>query len=108
MSTTKTIIIAKDFSEEPIGRYPEDSPDCGQNFRENLLAPSLRANDVVIVNLDGTEGYGSSFLEEAFGGLVRKCGFSKSELTRKLQLISEEDTSLITEIQEYIDTASSK
>ncbi|MCK5295500.1 MAG: DUF4325 domain-containing protein, partial [Alphaproteobacteria bacterium] len=48
---------------------------------------------------DGTAPYGSSFLEEAFGGLIRK-GMD----IKKLELESK-DSLLIKEIQTYMDKA---
>ena len=56
------------------------------------------------IELDGTEGYGSSFLEEAFGGLVRLRGFGAEELHRLVTLISDEDESIPIEIWDYIDS----
>jgi hypothetical protein len=84
---SKTIYIARDFSPAPAGRYPEDGPYNGQRFREALLLPAIRENDEVLVNLDDTGGYGSSFLEEAFGGLIR-AGFTASQLHQKLKVVS--------------------
>jgi hypothetical protein len=63
------INIARDFSKVPVGRFRTDGPDSGQRFREDFLVPSLKKGDVVVI-LDGTEGYPSSFIEEAFGGLL--------------------------------------
>jgi len=51
------------------------------------LIPALKEYEKVIVDLDGTSGYGSSFLEEAFGGLVRK-GFTSAALAEKLTIQS--------------------
>lgn len=78
-----TISVAHDFSETPIGRYPKDDKFCGANFRDNLLIPKLQNGAHVQVRLDEVEGYGSSFLEEAFGGLVR-AGFTESDLRTRL------------------------
>jgi hypothetical protein len=100
----KQLSIAHDFSREPLGRVYADSDSSGQLFREKLLAPALQKHDVVVVSLDGTEGYGSSFLEEAFGGLVRHHGF-KAEDVQRLKFISNEDDSLISEIAGYISDA---
>lgn len=86
--TEKLIVIAKDFSPSPIGRYRSDSETSGEAFRVDHLAPALRSYDRVTVDLDGTDGYGSSFLEEAFGGLIRKEGFTENQLKNKLQIIS--------------------
>lgn len=85
----KTISIAKDFTEVPAGRYLSDGDWTGEKFRLNFLAPALEAADKenpVIVDINDVEGYGSSFLEEAFGGLVRKGGYTKEQLAELLQI----------------------
>lgn len=84
---TRTISLAVDFSPSPAGRYRDDGPFPGERFRDELLLPAIKASDLVVVDLEGTELAGSSFLEEAFGGLVR-AGVSEDTLKRKLQLKS--------------------
>jgi hypothetical protein len=81
-----SISIAKEFSDTPAGRFKSDGPFSGEVFREKLLHPALVAHEEVEVNLDGALGYGSSFLEEAFGGLVREHGMTNEELRRKLHV----------------------
>lgn len=100
-----TINIAKDFSKFPAGRFKSDGPFSGEHFRDDLLAPALQNNDYVEVILDKTMGYGSSFLEEAFGGLVRVYKYSKEVLHKKLKIIYEEDPIVISDIWQYIDEA---
>jgi hypothetical protein len=82
----KLIKIATDYSDTPLGRYPEDGRFNGERFREDFLVPALRNNDLVTIDLDDVEGYGSSFLEESFGGLVREGHFTAQDLRRKLQI----------------------
>jgi hypothetical protein len=79
------INIAKDFSDVPLGRYPTDGNFSGERFREERLRPALQKGNVV-VNIDGTEGYGSSFLDEAFGGLVRKKYYNAADLHSRLTI----------------------
>ncbi len=101
----KVINIASEFSDEPYGRYPEDGPDNGTKFRDEFIYPFIQdEGSIVEINLDGAEGYGSSFLEEAFGGLVRHYKIRYEELRRKLTFISEDDPSLVDEIWDYIKT----
>lgn len=83
----KTIKISKDFSDNPIGRYKDDSNYSGERFREEFLIPALRSKETVIVDIDDVQGYSSSFLEEAFGGLVSKGHFTKAELSCNLKII---------------------
>jgi len=100
-------VNVKDFSEFPGPRREAIGPNSGEKFRDTVLLPVIIANpsEKIIVNLDGTAGYGSSFLEEAFGGLVRK-GVKVSKLEEIIaNLVSTEDESLIDEIREYIAEA---
>ena len=82
----RTIKIATDFSRYPGGRFRDDGPNSGQEFREDFLVPALAdavsTNGQVVVTLDGAAAYASSFLEEAFGGLVRTSGINPNVVTR--------------------------
>jgi hypothetical protein len=78
------ISVAQDFSETPAGRYITDGPYSGQHFRDEMLFPALKEYDRVVVDLDGTLGYGSSFLEETFGGLIRECRMTLEQIDKKL------------------------
>lgn len=98
----KQINLALEFSEYPAGRYRSDGKYSGQAFREDFLVPALRSGEKVAINLDGAMGYGSSFLEEAFGGLIRDEGFTAQQVLDNLQIISGDDPSLIEEITEYL------
>lgn len=103
----KIIDVSRDFSAFPSGRFPADGPFNGTRFREEILVPALRSGDVVRVKLDGVSGFGSSFLEEAFGGLVRVEGFSPSDLKARLE-IEFQDSGLAfyhDSIREFIDIA---
>lgn len=68
------IDVGRDFSPTPGPRLRTSGPWSGEEFRERFLEPPLRRGDVVEVDLDGVVGYTMSFLEEAFGGLVRVFG----------------------------------
>lgn len=97
----KTISIAKDFSRYPAGRFESDGPYSGEAFRKKSLEPAIRNHEKITIDLDGTRGYGSSFLEEAFGGLVR-AGFSPGEI-KNLLSFKTSDKSLEAEILSYIE-----
>lgn len=79
-----TINVVKDFNKRPYGRYPDDGEGCGELFRKNKLAPALREHDQVHVVLDGYNRYGRSFLDEAFGGLIREEKFKWADLKERL------------------------
>lgn len=100
----KKIYIADDFSDMPYGRYEKDGPDNGQRFREEYLLPALIKFDEVQVYMDGALGYGSSFLDEAFAGLFRNEGISKSEIKSKLKLFCSQNY-IVESIWDYIEEA---
>ena len=89
---TTVINIGKDFSRTPGGRLINDGPFSGQLFRDRTLLPALKTaverGDVVRVVLDGPRGYLSSFLEEAFGGLVRSGAFDQKQLRGSLEIVA--------------------
>ena len=83
----KIINIANDFSSAPAGRFPEDGPFNGTTFREHFLVPALSDGAELTIDLEGVSGFGSSFLEEAFGGLVRINHFDKNDLLTRIKVI---------------------
>ena len=85
-----TYRIADEFSKTPGGRFKKHGPFSGEEFREDvlrdLLGQAISAGDRLLIILDGTHGYGSSFLEEAFGGLIRLRMFDREQVQRHLEL----------------------
>ena len=65
-----------DFVPYPGGRFVSDGEYSGEWFREQILVPALNQaiqnHEKLTVILDGVPGYGISFLEEAFGGIIRE------------------------------------
>lgn len=83
------IFVATDFTKYPGPRYRTSGPFSGQQFREDYIAPKLleaiESNDVLVVVLDDVAGYGSSFLDEAFAGLIR-AGFTPIQVAQHLRI----------------------
>jgi hypothetical protein len=103
--TSLIVSVARDFSATPGGRYEKDGEFSGEAFRTKIVLPQLleamRAGDKLHVNLDGTAGYATSFLEEAFGGLVR---YLKRSI--KGTLVVESDNPIrLREVEGYIADA---
>ena len=98
------VSVAKDFTRFPAGRYKSKGSTSGEAFRELFLEGPISRGETVTVNFDGTVGYGSSFLEEAFGGLVRKLGLPADYVIRHL-VLNASDTSICDEVREYIHDA---
>lgn len=84
------INIGKQFSDDPSGRYYTDGKGSGEEFREEVLIPSLNeakegSKKILIILDDEVEGYGSSFLVEAFAGVVKFGHMKASDLIELLE-----------------------
>lgn len=97
-------VKVRDYTDCPGPRMAKTGPGSGEEFRDSFLLKALRDNPdkIIAVDLDGTAGYGSSFLEESFGGLIRAGIPFERVLLVCDNLISNEDPSLIDEIKEYV------
>jgi hypothetical protein len=99
--------ISKEFSETPGPRDRSEGAYSGEQFLEELLRPAfikaVAAKEPLIIDLDGTEGYATSFLEAAFGGLARL--YTAELLLGVLQFKSEDEPYLVDEIKQYIKDA---
>lgn len=106
------IKIARDFTSTPGSRYIKEGLHSGELFRDTILFPKLeeaiKKELKVEVDLDGTAGYGTSFLEETFGGLVREKNMEIEVINKHLELISKEEEYLIEDIHHYIQDAEAK
>ena len=80
------IKVAEQFSRTPGGRYKIDGRFSGEEFREKLLEPAIATGQRVTVDFDGVLGLSASFLEEAFGGLIRHHPSHKESLLNQIEL----------------------
>ena len=100
-----TISLADDFTPAPLGR------NKGREFRDSILLPKIReaeqSNETVVVSMDGAEGFGSSFAEEAFAGLVAEGHYTAKRLRELLKVESNDDglKSYIDLLWEYVEDA---
>lgn len=103
------LIKIKDFSLTPGSRNKDEGTkaNSGQEYREDFLEPefkmAIEGNYKLLVDLDGTVGYGTSWLEEVFGGLARKYG--NNRVLNLLEFKSDEEPYLIDDIKDYINEA---
>jgi hypothetical protein len=99
--------VARDFTTTPGHRYRKQGSWSGEEFRDDHLLPlfkrAVAAGARLRVELAGTQGYATSFLEEAFGGLSRLEG--RAVVERHLDLVYDEDHVVIAEIKGYIKSA---
>lgn len=105
MARTVEIDIARDFSSEPFGRYPFHGPASGERFRDEFLVGPLREGHDVLVDIDGVTGLSSSFLDEAFAGLVRKGILTQATFFQRVRIKSERDPSYIQDVVDYVSEA---
>ena len=102
--------IAREFTLFPGPRFRTEGEHSGQEFREDLLRPRFldaqRAGGVLHVDLDGTVGYATSFLEEAFGGLARE--FGPEKVTKGIEIICNDEPYLEDQVRDYILRAKKK
>lgn len=91
-----------DFTEYPGVRYIAQGEDTGEEFYFAKIKPAFEQcileNKKLVVDLDDTAGYASSFLDECFGNLVYD--FDYNEIQKKLQIISTQEPDWINVIFE--------
>ena len=93
----KNTIYLNTFSKEPFGRYESDGPFSGEIFRKTKLLPAIKniavgSTDVIEIDIDNIDvDLGSSFLEEAFGGLVRYDNIPRDIIKNHIIIKSQDD-----------------
>lgn len=109
MRENKVFCVKESFSKTPGPRYMKEGEYSGELFRESLLYSAVKNaidnEDTLLIDLDGTSGYGTSFLEEAFGGLIRKNKLSYEAIERTIKIKSEEEDYLVDDIKQYLKDA---
>ena len=104
---TDLLQIATDFSPTPGPRSPLEGDCSGEEFLEKVLEPRFKRavenGAKLVINLDGAEGYATSFLEASFGGLARK--YDIALVLSTIEIVSEDEPLLKEEIVSYIKEA---
>lgn len=103
------IKILTDFSYTPGPRYIKEGRFSGEEFRKacllDAIEKAIKADEILTVDLDGTAGYGRSFFEESFGGLIRIDGLDYESVTSHLEIVSEEEPEWKDKIAAYMKKA---
>lgn len=97
------IDIGNDFARHLGARYRTDGKNSGEEFREDVLEPAFAKNDLIVIDLDSIGGYSASFMEEAFGGLVRRFGLPT--VNEKLRFDAIKRAYLVPIIQQWMRDA---
>ena len=104
MNIVNKIHIAIDFSETPGAREKKDGEFSGQQFLEEQLLPKFKdamsKRGLLLIDLDDTWGYPSSFISGSFGELSKQFGALKT--LRHLTFKSDDDRLLIDQIKKVI------
>lgn len=99
------IKVTEAFTNTPGGRYASEGDYSSEEFRTKILVPyidkCLATKKKLIIDLDGGYGYGSGFLEESFGGLIR-LRYNYIDILNTIEFISKEDTNTPNDIKLYI------
>jgi hypothetical protein len=86
----KITIRVIDFTEAPGPRYISQGEHSGEQFYVEVLnkkmADCIKENKELDILLDGTAGYPSSFLDQAFGELVYD--FSKKIVDQRVNIVT--------------------
>jgi hypothetical protein len=103
------IKIKTDYSKTPGPRYVDEGEYSGELFRHDILYPkfleALKENVKIIIDLDGTAGYGTSFLEESFGGLIRVEKMKYKDIIDNMKIISNDEPYYKEDIYSYLKDA---
>ncbi|TCK64680.1 uncharacterized protein DUF4325 [Winogradskyella wandonensis] len=92
----KILIRVIDFTEYPGVRYKhQGNNDSGEDFYYEVIKPAfekaLNQEKILSVDLDGTAGYASSFLDESFGNLVYDFPFEEIKTHLEIKSFEEPD-----------------
>lgn len=83
--------VARDFTRTPSGRT---GPNGGDAFRAMML-DRLEKHGCIVVDLNGTVGFGSSWIDQAFSG-------HDPDVAARITVVCEEDPSLVYEADECL------
>lgn len=85
--------IAKEFSPIPIGQRRTDGERNAERFREDFLLPKIKRaigeGEVLDVDFSGLAGLDVSFMNEAFGGLVRDHHLPPDAVLKAMRFVSD-------------------
>lgn len=94
------IVVSKQYSPYPAGRYASDGDYNGTKFRDEVLKPLLVDDEVVVIDIDGVAMLPSSFWEEIWGGLIRERLIGIDKIFSKFRIEATDE-----ELKPYIEMA---
>ena len=104
MESASSKFLIRSFSEYPGPRYDIQGEHSGEEFYHSVLnqlfVGALQSKQKIEIVLDGTAGYASSFLDQAFGSLVYD--FGQESVERFVSIISSEEPDWISLIRQKV------
>jgi STAS-like domain of unknown function (DUF4325) len=106
-SVIENVVRVIDFTQYPSGRHKAKGNTSGEEFRDEFIIKKLKqlkGSEPLVVDLDGTIGRNSSFLDEVFAGLVTKRFITRENFGIKI-IVRTTSPSIAEEVNEYITDA---
>lgn len=104
MAQSGNKLIVANYTEYPGPRYCNQGNSSGEEFYHdvlnNVFAKALKSKKILEVVLDGTAGYASSFLDEAFGNLI--FDFSAEVVKKNILITSKQEPDWVKMISEEV------
>lgn len=97
--------MAEKYTDSPGARYKSQGEHSGEEFRETVLLPLFNeyyGKSKIIIDIDGLNGYPSSFFEESFGGLARTEGITPKMVLDTFEIICNDDPVFKDDVISYI------
>lgn len=104
---TEITLDVSEYTDTPIGRDGLDGPKNGADYRDNHVIPEFEKYQIVRLDFTNTMGTTPSFLEEIFGGIIRKKILTPEELVRRTDVIYKSE-SVRRNVIKYINEAAKK
>ena len=96
------VLKVSSYSMSPGPRYCDQGDSSGEDFYHKMLnkyfTKAFLENKKLVVDLDGPDGYASSFLDEAFGNLIFDFGIK--QVKKRINILSNEEPEWLSMIYE--------
>lgn len=100
------ILKMRDHMKYPGPRYKCLGPFSGEAFRDDVIWPLFSVDPDLVVDLSDVSGFGSSFLHEAFFGLIEKYSLERKDVAFLMEnIVCREDSTIVEEVREYMNDA---
>jgi hypothetical protein len=97
-TVTRYIDVAQEFTRHPGGRFRKSGVFSGEMFREDVLAPALKASEKVVVDLNNLSSCPPVWVDEALGP------FKEAYAAGRLRVHCTDDADLMREINDLFKT----